>query len=233
MQRRHLLQSLVLPAIAGGCVPPMAPPQRPPPGGLTADAAYPPVGARWRVRVAERVLFQESATDQAVTASAIDFKGRPGYGLASPTVTKVLDPATFNTFGTIEGGRVAKIFDIEAGPFSWPLWVGKSWSATYSYTDLVYGRFWGDARSEAYVVALENVAVPAGTFQAFRIEYRGGLGTDSSGSRHTPGLPGIESHDTYWYAPAARLVVKSVVERIGTNYRGAGRTTTELLGMPT
>ena len=88
------------------------------------------------------------------------------------------------------------------------------------------------AKSQIRVAAFEDVTVPAGTFKAFRIEYKGGIGSSTSGGRREQSLSGIESNDTYWYAPGVKIVVKSIIERLGSHYRGVGRTITELLALP-
>ena len=163
-------------------------------------------------------------------------QGGPGLGLDSGggRVT-VLDLATFNVMGTLEGNRVLTVNTPAAGPFSGPLWVGKAWRTLYDHTDFDYGRVWNAAEYHARVAAFEAVTVPAGTFNAFRIEGRGGVGTSvlgSSMSLLSGSSPGIETDETWWYAPDARIAVKSVIQRLGTHYRGVGRTTTELLERP-
>jgi hypothetical protein len=56
------------------------------------------------------------------------------------------------------------------------------------------------------VVAHEKLTVPAGEFDAFRILAKGVLrGTSPIGSRYD-----AVTTTTYWYAPQARAVVKSV-----------------------
>jgi hypothetical protein len=59
---------------------------------------------------------------------------------------------------------------------------------------------------EVAVVRRESVTVPAGTFQAYRLEARGELGGHSPSNTFYAG----QVTTTYWYAPAARAVVKSV-----------------------
>jgi hypothetical protein len=205
---------------------------QPPVGTVAAGAAYPPVGTKWSVRVTESGLLHDTVENKAITATSVNFDGRPGYGLASTTTTRVLDRATFNPIGTIEGGRAVVMDTPDTGLFSWPLWVGKSWDGSNSHADLLYGRVWPAAQSQARVAAIEDVTVPAGTFKAFRIEYHGGIGSSASGGRRDPGTTGFESREIWWYAPGPKLIVKSEVVRLGTNYRSAGRTTTELLSTP-
>ena len=235
MRRRRLLQAVLLTTLAGGCSVPASQPPRsdlPPAGAETAGPAYPPIGARWRVRVTEAGLLHGTVDDRDITATAVDFNGRRGYGLAGPATMWVLDPATFNPIGEVVNGGVAIRDTPDMGIFSWPLWVGKSWRGGNGHADLSRGMTWVPAQSEAHVVALENVTVPAGTFRAFRIEYQGGIGSSSSGGRHNEGGPGFETRATYWYAPAPKLIMKSEVIRLGTNYLGGARTTTELLTSP-
>ncbi len=232
MKRRDLLVALVTPTIAGGCVQPVAPVLRPPPGGPTADAMYPPIGARWKLRTTERELLRETVVDRDFTAVPADLNGVRGYGLASPGRVRVLNAATFNTIGSTENGRVATVASPEVGPFSWPLWVGKSWDTTYTFTDFIYGQHWPVARSHATITAFENVTVPAGTFSAFRIEQETGIGSESSGGFRTQGVPGIGAWETWWYAPGPKIIVKNMIVRRGSNYRGGARITSDLLTVP-
>ncbi len=235
MKRRHVLNAFAIPLWAASCTRPdiaAAGATRPPPGAVTADARYPAPGATWNVRITNKEIFYQSVEDKDIAAASVDFNGRQGYGLTSTAAVRVLNPATFNTMGTILGGKVASMNTPDMGPFSWPLWVGKSWVVAYSHADFVIGRFWPSAKADIRVAALEDVTVPAGTLRAFRIECKAGIGTESSGGRREAGETGIGSTDSYWYAPGPKLVVKSVMERSGTHYRGAGRTTMELLRLP-
>lgn len=96
-----------------------------------------------------------------------------------------------------------------------PLEVGNQWSYTSDWV-LKDKRSKGRSIVDVAVVGHEKVRVPAGEFDAFKIEtkasFRGVSGINSQ-------LVG-ESTGTYWYAPAARAVVKSV-------------TRNPYLGMPT
>jgi hypothetical protein len=88
---------------------------------------------------------------------------------------------------------------------SFPLEVGKRW---HYATDWVFKpkASRGSSRIEVAVVAREKIRVPAGEFDAFRLESRGSLhGVSPINSQYAG-----ETTATYWYAPAARAIVKSV-----------------------
>jgi hypothetical protein len=88
---------------------------------------------------------------------------------------------------------------------SFPLEVGKRWR---------YASDWlfkakqskGSAIVEVEVVGYENVTVPAGDFDAFKLVAKGSL----HGVSPINSLYAGETTATYWYAPAARAIVKSV-----------------------
>jgi hypothetical protein len=81
--------------------------------------------------------------------------------------------------------------------FQWPLTPGRTW--TYEVVGVVNGRntTW---QGTAHAVDLESVTVPAGTFQAVRID-----------GRHCNLTQGGCGGFTLWYAPKAKYVVKLVV----------------------
>jgi len=82
---------------------------------------------------------------------------------------------------------------------SFPLAVGKKWSFTDDFVVVAVG-LPGRANCTAAVVVYEKVRVPAGEFDAFRL--------DAKCSRVTEGSIG-ETTYKYWYAPAVRAVVKT------------------------
>lgn len=95
-----------------------------------------------------------------------------------------------------------------------PLSIGKRW--TYE-TDTLFKDNQSTARTDARVevVAHETVRVVAGEFAAFRLEAGGSFTGRSKGG---PGVLSGEFRSTYWYAPAARAIVKS---ETWSTYRGA------------
>ena len=87
---------------------------------------------------------------------------------------------------------------------SFPLEIGKSW--TYSnHTEFKDTGGATQADAGVTVAAYEKVTVPAGQFDAFRIEAKGKFGQQSAA-----GAGASEFTETTWYAPSARAVVKQV-----------------------
>jgi len=84
--------------------------------------------------------------------------------------------------------------------FSFPLEVGKQWTAKHNFVNHENGGS-GTERTTVKVVSYEKVRVPAGEFDAFKLKWDS-TWTDKSNAIGTTQM-------TYWYAPAARNVVKS------------------------
>jgi hypothetical protein len=87
-----------------------------------------------------------------------------------------------------------------------PLEVGDRWSYTTDYLLKYKDGSKGSALINVAVVGYEKVSVPAGEFEAFKLEAKGIVrGVSPLGSQ-------IEGDITwtYWYAPAARAIVRSV-----------------------
>jgi hypothetical protein len=86
-----------------------------------------------------------------------------------------------------------------------PLETGGKWHFTSEWTFKPTGST-GVADIDVEVVGYEKISVPAGNFDAFKLTSKAGLrGASPKGSR-------IEAVavSTYWYAPAARAIVKSI-----------------------
>ena len=78
----------------------------------------------------------------------------------------------------------------------WPLGVGKQWSDIVSFY-FEYDDF-PQVQTRFQVIAYETVTVPAGTFEAFRLNYRG----------FHPEFPGSGTVIDYWYSPQVKSIVK-------------------------
>ena len=95
--------------------------------------------------------------------------------------------------------------DSNASTLRFPLEVGKTWRYTSEWLFKPKGSK-GSAVVDVAVVSHEKITVPAGEFEAFKLVAKSAL-------RGVSGVNSIidsETTATYWYAPAARAVVKSV-----------------------
>jgi hypothetical protein len=104
---------------------------------------------------------------------------------------------------------------------SFPLEVGKQWRYASEWLFKPKGSQ-GTTLNEVTVIAYERVSVPAGTFEAFKLKATASLGGNSPSGTFFAG----DIVTTYWYAPAARAVVKSVSHN---PYQGP--TTVELVAL--
>jgi hypothetical protein len=88
---------------------------------------------------------------------------------------------------------------------AFPLEVGKRWRYVNDWVFKMNASV-GRSTVEAEIVGYEKVTVPAGEFDAFKLTSRETLsGTSPVGTRYAG-----EITRTYWYAPSARTIVKSV-----------------------
>jgi hypothetical protein len=88
---------------------------------------------------------------------------------------------------------------------AFPLEVGKRWHYVNDWVFKMNGSA-GKSTVDAGVVGYEKVTVPAGEFDAFKLTSRERLsGTSPVGSQYAG-----EITRTYWYAPSARTIVRSV-----------------------
>ena len=88
---------------------------------------------------------------------------------------------------------------------SFPLEVGKRWRYASDWVFKAKGSK-GSVIVDVTVVGNEKLKVPAGEFDAFKLVAKGSLHGTSPINSHYAG----ETTTTYWYAPAARVIVKSV-----------------------
>ena len=152
--------------------------------------------SRFHFRIADRrpwrgrnviVMLSEGAAEAPPT-----FEGETW------TLTTYLDARTGNTVADFDGDTLQTEYVPHDGLLSWPLEVGKTWTATY--TEIDYDGTGEEVGSESVtaaheVLAFEDVTTPAGSFMAYRIERT----ESSSGDTDT---------STYFYDPDLRLIVK-------------------------
>jgi hypothetical protein len=164
-----------------------------------ADRPQVKPGDQWQFKIGGNAVASGLDLTWAVTAvSAADIKatenGKPL--LLTPDLNQVESP---------------RRKDSDWRLLSFPLEVGKAWTYVNDYVLKDTGTE-GQQKYSVVVLAYEKVRVPAGEFDAFKLEAKGSF----SGRSHAGPVSGSSSR-TYWYAPAARAIVK---EEIDDAYRG-------------
>lgn len=108
----------------------------------------------------------------------------------------------FNNQGDITS-KGSMTFEPSFGQLSFPMMVGKSWDSRLIQRT-TSGTY--DMSQRAEVVAFERVEVTAGSFDAYKIVLHGVSAIHLGGASVRP------FRATYWYAPLAKRIVKSVTE---------------------
>lgn len=138
------------------------------------------------------------------------FKGRAVTPLRSGSTVQILDSRNRNLIATLRGKDSVEEVEPDRGVFVWPLELGNSWQAEFTYHDRANNFSVGPIGTTWTVEAWESVTTPAGTFPAMRL--RGEPARNNT--RRT----------VIWYAPEPGMVVRrQVVQATG---RGSERATT-------
>ena len=176
-----------------------------------APLAQPPPIDRPAFTVGDRWVFagrsgaRREAVYQGRRNDALQFRltGTPPEGSQRPITVEELRSADLAQItGTAQFSGMAVEYRPDNGALRFPLVVGKSWR--HSYVRVVRRAVpptppEEEMIVEATVTSYERIIVPAGSFAAFRIE-----STIRSAARDT--LPPL--YETYWYAPAAKSIIK-------------------------
>ncbi|MGH7767831.1 MAG: hypothetical protein ACREQP_10285, partial [Candidatus Binatia bacterium] len=136
------------------------------------------------------------------------FEKSPSYVLAIGKNEYPHAKDNLGVLATISGGKTINKNDPPSLPLAWPLEAGKQWRNSYVSEDAERKRT-QRIDTEVVVAALEEVRVPAGIFEAFRVE--------------TYDTQTGELISEQWYAPRARWFVKTRI------YRDEGPLEQELL----
>jgi hypothetical protein len=129
--------------------------------------------------------------------------GRKVFAYDIETITLLVDAATSAYVARVREGKPVETWDPPIG-WSWPLWVGKTWTLHFRYTNHQAG--WSSNVQAWYKVeAYEDVRVPAGQMKAFRISYSDG-GTQS----------------WTWWNPETGVPVKTRIQRSDSHPAGRG-----------
>jgi len=168
-------------------------------GAPRAEAPTVKVGDRWRVEQTDRrTAAKESELDRRVTVvteSRIEGLENGDKFVWTSELNSLESPTT-----SISG---------DAKTLSFPLEVGKKWEYKFNWVNKLNPNK-GRQQISAHVVAYEKVKVPAGEFDAFKIEYAGFWNNDANNRSG-------RLKNTGWYAPAARSFVKFELDD-GYNY---------------
>lgn len=187
------------------------PPTEPPTGATTADVGFPSVGTTWVGR-----NVPQSGPTVTLTYTVIEdgvYEGKPVHRVAAANDTHLYDIATSNTIATVRFGKEVTSTLPHDGMFSWPLYVGKTWTATYTFNNRPQGVSIGPVNVEYRAAAYEEITVPAGSWKAFKLE------SEASNS----------AFSTLWYVPEINLVVKSINETTAGHPWGRTKTVYEMI----
>jgi hypothetical protein len=184
--RRRLAAALAAWPLA--MLPRVASAQHAPLGG---DAPQIKVGDRWKY---EQIDAYSGAREFALIRTVTR---------VSPTSIEGIEDA-----GTFRMNRSLQVLDSPRGRASegamlvdFPLEVGKRWDYRNEFASKTSG-MWVMLQVPVIVSLQERVVVPAGEFEAFKMEGRGNYRNYLSGSSGSFSM-------TYWFAPSARNVVRT------------------------
>jgi hypothetical protein len=156
--------------------------------GPSADAPSVRVGDQWKFeRVDRRTGVKEGEFLRAITAVT------PSKIEGTENNEKFAMTADLNVMESSIGVQSGNVKYLD-----FPLQVGKKWRFEYASTSKASGRKYS-YQIDASIVAQEMVRVPAGEFDAFKIEYKGSFTGERLNRRIV---------QASWYAPAARAPVR-------------------------
>jgi hypothetical protein len=163
-------------------------------GAAAADAEQVAVGFP---KPGTRLVFDKTSGDRTerLAWTVVDetaYRERLVLRLISNAGFEFYDLETKSWMATMLHGKMQEVFP-HNGQLSSPLWVGKSWPATFLYTRRDGSQ--AEQKRSWTVEARETIRVPAGSFDTFRIR--------SSGDNLTI---------TLWYAPELQFFVRRVTE---------------------
>lgn len=162
--------------------------------GESAQAPIIKVGDQWKFEQSDRrsgvkepVIIQRITSTSPTQIEGLENEER----FVWTTELNIIESPTVIVAG--EGKRLA-----------FPLEAGKTWEFQYNFTNKAKAAK-GRWKLDAKVVAYEKVKVPAGEFDAFKIEYTGFWHNDTKGKSGRLKM-------TNWYSPALRTIVRNEFE---------------------
>lgn len=174
MKRQLTSIGLGLALVSGGCAT-MAP--------KAERYVRPPVGSTFTFAYRNSGSFGSATGEMTTKATERMWEGKRIAATESPRGVTLLNEEGAWPAQLTPDGKLARSFNPPIG-FDFPLVVGKTWTKSYQVTDHATNRtssFDTTWKVEAY----EQVTVPAGTFNVFKIAYSDTMGQEN----------------IYWYSP--------------------------------
>lgn len=173
------------------------------------------VGASWTTAQRNTGSFGKDMQVTVTRLADMDWKGSPAMVLKTANGLLLQQPADgrWMAFMTHDG-KPTVTFDPPAG-WSPPLALGDSWKRPQKMTNMATGRT-GEYEWGCTVAAFEKVTVPAGSFDAYRVEC----------------ASSIDAQDTYWVSTSVHPFLKTKAVRGARHPSGPGTQETELLRLP-
>lgn len=204
---RAVLATAVIMMVAGCAT------SEPPAGAVTAHARFAPAGFTWTI--SEKGTGSYADVDRRRTLRVIgeqSWQGKRAIAYTDGSTTTYIDPTGFGWYARVRDGIPVESFE---PPLNWsfPLFVGKSWSIDWRYMNHARNTSTDNLRTRFTVEAYEEVVVPAGRFKVFRVS------SDDGAALRT----------ILWWAPEIGLTVKGASERLTGHFLGAGRLDWELV----
>ena len=198
---------LAVALVAGGCAT-MAP--------KGERYVAPPLGSTWTQTYRNTGSFGSATPTVTTQVTERTWEGKRYLAFVGPTGTILANPVD-GAWSTIlaPDGSLAVSFDPPAG-FEYPLVVGKTWSHSIRQTLHKANKILQNEVKNT-VEAYEDVAVPAGTFKAFKIRQQWFLNS-KLGNDHT-----------IWFAPELGVFVKHLQRRTVDSSFGPGTQESEIV----
>ena len=189
-------------ALAAGCA--SAPPR--------IEKFNPALPGSWSTMSVTSTGSYGSGTEQVrTTVGQRTWEGRSVITQETANGAMLVEPADGRRIGYVDAsGRTMWTLDPPVG-FRYPMEVGQAWTVASTMTVMTaQGPRQIPMSSEWKVVALEDVAVPAGNFKALKVSV-----VDTMNGR-------VWNDDTYWVDVAGEFGVKTLQVRPASNPQGAG-----------
>lgn len=175
-----------------------------------------PVGSSWGSVQRNTGSYGRDAQVTLTRMPDRDWNGAPALVIRTNTGGMLLQHPSDGRWLALlaPDGRATATFDPPAG-WTQPLVLGSSWKRQQKMTNPMSGRTF-EYEWACSVPAAEKVSVPAGTFDALRVECTSTL----------------DARETYWVTPTVNPFLKTRLERGPKHPAGPGTQETELLKLP-